>query len=175
VAILVIGGLWFMQRGRRRTELKDRFGSEYERTVETADSRGAGEKDLAEREKRVKAMHLKELDPPQRQHFADQWQGAQSRFVDGPSTAIREADELVQELMAARGYPTSDFEQQAADISVDHPAVVSNYRAAHTIAEGHETVPASTEALRQAMVHYRALFEELMVPTEAASASGVRS
>lgn len=168
-AIVVIAGLWFMQRGRRRSELKERFGPEYERTVETADNRGAAEKDLAEREKRVKALELKELDPAQKQHFTEEWQGAQGRFVDGPSTAIREADDLVQELMAARGYPTGDFEQQAGDISVDHPAVVLNYRAAHAIAAGQETEPASTEALRQAMVHYRALFEELMVPAEPAS------
>jgi len=170
-AVVVIFGLWYWQRKQRRAELMGRFGPEYERTVASADSRGAGEKDLAEREKRVSKLELKELDGPQRQHFTEEWQGAQGRFVDGPALAIEEADNLVQELMTARGYPTNDFEQQAEDVSVDHPAVVSNYRAAHAIATGHAAEPASTEDLRQAMVHYRALFEELLIPAETASAS----
>jgi FtsZ-interacting cell division protein ZipA len=170
-AILVVFGLWYVQRNRRRAELKSRFGPEYERTVETAESRVAGEKDLAEREKRVKRLQLKELDAPQMQHFTDEWKGAQGRFVDAPSGAIQEADNLVQKLMTARGYPTDDFEQQAADVSVDHPAVVNNYRAAHKISAGNAVEPASTEDLRQAMIHYRALFEELLVPSELAVVS----
>jgi hypothetical protein len=165
-AIAVVFALWFVQRSHRRKELKANFGAEYDRTIESADSRGAGEKELAQREKRVEGLQLKELEPRQMQHFGDEWKGAQGRFVDNPGAAIQEADGLVQELMSARGYPITNFEQQAADVSVDHPAVVSNYRAAHAIAEEHAVAPASTEDLRQAMVHYRALFEELLIPVE---------
>jgi hypothetical protein len=168
-AVVLVFGMWYLQRNRRRAELKDRFGPEYERTVESADSRGAGEKDLAEREKRVERLQLKVLDAPQTQHFTDEWKSAQGRFVDGPGGAIVEADVLVQELLAARGYPTGDFNERAANVSVDHPSVVINYRAAHAIADRHAVTPASTEDLRQAMIHYRALFEELLIPAETAS------
>jgi hypothetical protein len=169
ITVVLVAGLWYIQRNRRRTELKDRFGPEYDRTVESADSRGAGEKELVEREKRVERLQLKELDAPQTQHFTDEWKSAQGRFVDGPGGAIVEADVLVQKLLAARGYPTTDFEQRVADVSVDHPSVVINYHAAHAIAARHAITPASTEDLRQAMIHYRALFEELLIPTETVS------
>jgi hypothetical protein len=164
--IVLAAGFWLIQRSRRRQELKGRFGSEYDRTLEKAESRGEGEKELAEREKRVELLQLKELDPRETQRFGDEWRNTQGRFVDDPGASIQEADSLVQEVMSARGYPITNFEQQAADISVDHPEVLSNYRAAHTIAEANALRPASTEALRQAMVHYRALFEELLVPAQ---------
>jgi len=126
------------------------------------ESRGEGEKQLVEREKRVELLELKDLEPRQAQRFGDVWRSAQGRFVDDPGGAIEEADGLVQEVMAARGYPITNFEQQAADISVDHPEVLSNYRAAHTIAEKNKKDGSSTEDLRQAMVHYRSLFDELL-------------
>jgi hypothetical protein len=168
VAIVVIAGIglasafWFIQQSRRRKELKGRFGPEYDRTIETAESRGEGEKQLVEREKRVELFELKELEPRQIQRFSDDWRSVQGRFVDDPSGAIEEADSLVQEAMTARGYPITNFEQQAADISVDHPEVLSNYRAAHAIAETNKKDGSSTEDLRQAMVHYRSLFDELL-------------
>ena len=159
-------GFWFIQRRGRRQELKVRFGSEYDRTIEAAETRGEGEKQLVEREKRVELLQLKELDPRETQRFGDEWRNTQGRFVDDPGGAIHEADSLVQEVMAARGYPMTNFEQQAADISVDHPEVLGNYRAAHAIAEENAVEPATTEDLRQAMIHYRALFEELLTPAE---------
>jgi hypothetical protein len=168
VAIVIVAGIvlalafWFIQKSRRRTELKERFGPEYDRTIETAETRGKGESQLAEREKRVEQFELKELEPRQSERFADQWRSTQGRFVDDPGGAIEEADSLVQDVMTARGYPITNFEQQAADISVDHPEVLSNYRAAHTIAETNKKDGSSTEELRQAMVHYRALFNELL-------------
>jgi hypothetical protein len=172
VAVIVLAVVfWFIQQSRRRSELKGRFGTEYERTIETAENRGQGEKQLIEREKRVELLQLKELDPGQAQRFSDQWRAAQGRFVDDPATAIQEADVLVQEVMVARGYPITNFEQQAEDISVDHPEVLSNYRAAHAIAEENAIGPASTEDLRQAMIHYRALFDELLSSAEPAPAA----
>jgi len=172
--IVLAAGFWFVQRNRRRQELKGRFGSEYDRTIDTADSRGEGEKQLAEREKRVELLQLKELDPREAQRFGDEWRNTQGRFVDDPGASIKEADSLVQEVMTARGYPITNFEQQAADISVDHPEVLTNYRAAHAIAEENALSPASTEALRQAMIHYRALFDELLVPAGLAPAGAKR-
>jgi hypothetical protein len=168
IAILIVVGIvfglgfWFIQKSRSRKELKERFGPEYDRTIETAESRGEGEKQLAERQKRVEAYQLKELEPSQAQRFGDQWRSVQGRFVDDPGGATQDADGLVQEVMAARGYPLTNFDQQAADISVDHPEVLRNYRAAHAIAEANAREPASTEDLRQAMVHYRALFNDLL-------------
>ncbi len=165
IAVLVVGlAYWFIQRRNRSKGLKDRFGAEYVRTVDTAGTRSEGEKQLVEREKRVEQFHLKDLDPPQAQRFGDEWRNTQGRFVDNPGGAIKEADSLVQQVMSARGYPITNFQQQAEDISVDHPEVLSNFRAAHSIAEGNAISPASTEALRQAMIHYRALFDELLAP-----------
>ena len=161
-AIVVVAlALWLIQQ-RRRTELKGRFGLEYDRTIKTAETRAEGEKQLVEREKRVEHFQLKALEPQETQLFSDQWRSAQGHFVDEPSGAIKEADRLVQQVMSARGYPITNFEQQAADISVDHPEIVSNYRAAHTIAEKNQNDGSSTEDLRQAMVYYRSLFDELL-------------
>lgn len=167
IAVLLVGlAYWFIQRQNRSKGLKDRFGAEYARTMDTAGTRGEGEKQLVEREKRVESFHLKDLDPREAQRFGDEWRNTQGRFVDNPGGAIHEADSLVQQVMSARGYPVTNFEQQAQDISVDHPEVLSNFRAAHAIAEGNAISPASTEALRQAMIHYRALFDELLAPAE---------
>jgi len=178
VAIIVAGvvvvavAFWLIQQ-RRRSELKGRFGLEYDRTIKTAETRGEGEKQLVEREKRVEKFQLKTMEPQETQRFSDEWRSAQGHFVDEPSGAIKEADSLVQQVMSARGYPITNFEQQAADISVDHPEVVSNYRAAHAIAEKDQNDGSSTEDLRQAMVYYRSLFDELLgAPATAQQSNG---
>jgi hypothetical protein len=165
LALLAIAALQVYQNNRRSNELRERFGSEYEHTIANSDRKRDAEKELAARAQRVERLHLKELKPEDQRRFADEWRIAQANFVDDPSNAIGEADRLVQRVMDARGYPITDFEQQAADVSVDHPQVVSNYRAAHAIAEKHGRDGASTEELRQAMVHYRALFDELLGTT----------
>jgi hypothetical protein len=171
--VMVALGFWLIQRQRRRSELKGRFGLEYDRTIKTAETRGEGEKQLVEREKRVEHFQLKTLERQESQRFSDEWRSAQGHFVDDPSGAIKEADGLVQQVMSARGYPITNFEQQAADISVDHPEVVSNYRAAHTIAEKNQNDGSSTEDLRQAMVYYRSLFDELLgAPATAQQSNG---
>jgi hypothetical protein len=161
VLLLVIAGL--MLARRRRTEhLADRFGPEYDRTVERMGSRGKAEADLAAREKRVHKLEIVPLAPQEAQRFRTEWQTLQGRFVDSPRTAMTEADLLVRDLMTRRGYPVGDFETRAADISVDHPHVVEHYRAAHEVSLLHQRGQADTEAMRQALVHYRALFSELL-------------
>jgi predicted metalloendopeptidase len=152
----------------RKKQIKEQFGAEYERTVmmhEGKDSEAA--KELAERQKRVESLKLKELEPQQREHFGDEWRLVQTRFVDSPEAAIEEADGLVQKVMDARGYPLTNFEQQAADLSVDHADVVSNYRKAHAIATAREQGQATTEDLRQAFIYYRAIFADLLGSTPA--------
>jgi len=172
-AIVVVALAFWLIQQRRRKELKGRFGLEYDRTIKTAETRGEGEKQLVEREKRVEHFQLKTLEPQDAQRFSDEWRSAQGHFVDEPSGAIKRADGLVQQVMSARGYPITNFEQQAADISVDHPEVVSNYRAAHSIAEKNQSDGSSTEDLRQAMVYYRSLFDELLgAPATAQQSNG---
>jgi hypothetical protein len=170
VVILIIAVLaWLNVRKRRSTtaNLRQRFGPEYERAVqEHGWSERKAEANLADREKRVENLKIRDLDPMERERFAEQWQSVQSRFVDSPKGAVTEADDLVSSLMKTRGYPVSDFDQRAADISVDHPRVVGNYRSAHEIALRVGKDEATTEDLRTAMIHYRSLFEELVqVPT----------
>jgi hypothetical protein len=165
-AIVVVAvAAYFMMRRRETGHLRDRFGSEYDRAVEERGGRRDAERELSRREQRVEKLHLREIEPDQRAAFAEAWRSTQTRFVDDPVKAIDEADTLVQRVMDKRGYPMSNFEQQAADISVDHPEVVSNYRAAHAIAKSSERGEATTEDLRQAMVHYRSLFSELLGAT----------
>lgn len=155
-------GVWFVLQRRNRARLRARFGPEYDRAVEDTGDQRRAERELARREERVKELALKPLPPPQRAQFQEMWHRVQVRFVDAPSDAIIEADRLITDVMQAEGYPTADFEQRAADISVDHPAVVDNYRAAREIAERNRRGEATTEHLRQAMVHYRTLFEDLL-------------
>jgi|SwirhisoilCB1_FD_contig_51_3922610_length_987_multi_2_in_0_out_0_2 hypothetical protein len=166
-AIVVIAVLWFMTRRRHSDELKDRFGPEYQRTVREVGSRGRAESELEARRNRVSKFNIVPLAPAVREGFADRWRQTQARFVDDPSNAIHDADRLIGELMQARGYPVGNFEQQAADISVEHPDVVSHYREAHRIALRHEENQVSTEDLRKAMIHYRALFEDLLDTSDA--------
>src|ERR1700684_3744376 len=165
VVILVIAVLAWMYVRKRRTssaKLRQRFGPEYERAVRTHGSERRAEAKLADREKRVGTMKIRELDAAERERFSAQWVSLQSRFVDYPKGAVTEAAELVSSLMQARGYPVADFDQRAADISVDHPKVVENYRSANTIALRLGRGEATTEDLRSAMLYYRSLFEELV-------------
>jgi len=146
--------------------LRKRFGPEYDRVIsERGDARQA-ESELAARQKRVDTFDIRPLEAAERDHFIDAWRATQARFVDAPAEAINDADRLVSEVMQARGYPVGDFDQRAADVSVDHPIVVENYRAARAIAVANQRGDASTEDLRQAIVHYRALFEDLLETRE---------
>jgi len=167
IAVLVIAGIvgaaWFMTQRRRSEELQGQFGPEYERTVDQADSRRAAERELVERRKRVEGMELRPLDADQREGYLTTWRQVQADFVDDPSGATARADRLIEEVMAARGYPTeTDFETRVADVSVNHPRVVNEYREAREISERHAAEGLPTEALRQGFVHYRALFEDLL-------------
>jgi hypothetical protein len=152
--------LWM--RSRRTAQLKSRFGPEYSRTVHEVGSETKAEALLAERQKRVSTYTIKPLPAEMRDHFIETWKLVQTQFVDDPSYAVTRADDLLGEVMAARGYPVKDFDQRAADLSVDHPQVVQNYRSAHEIAVRHAKSGAGTEDLRKAMIHYRALFDELV-------------
>jgi hypothetical protein len=166
VIVVVAVAAWLYVRKRRSTTagLRQKFGPEYDRAVLTHGSKA--EAKLADREKRIETLNLRDLDSMEHERYSKQWQAVQSRFVDSPKGAVAEADDLVSSVMKVRGYPVSDFDQRAADISVDHPRVVENYRSAHEIALRVGKDAASTEDLRSAMIHYRSLFEELVqVPT----------
>ena len=160
--VLLLGVMWAGTRTRRTRSLQDRFGREYDRTVEHAGDRREAERELREREKRHEELDLRPLAPEARDRYAEEWEATQGRFVDDPKGAVRDADVLVQRVMKDRGYPVDDFERRAADISVDHPDLVERYRTAHGIAGASERGEASTEDLRQSVRHYRALFVELL-------------
>jgi FtsZ-interacting cell division protein ZipA len=165
IAIVLIGlivGVWLAIKAKRTKELRSRFGPEYHRAVRSQGDTGAAEKVLLQREQRVSRLKIVPLDAEQRSRFADKWEREQAHFVDQPREAVEAADRLVAEVMKARGYPVSDFEQSVADVSVDHPVVVENYRIAHDIAVRDSREPISTEELRNAMLHYRALFADLL-------------
>jgi hypothetical protein len=161
VAVLVVAGVVWSRR-RRSEHLRDRFGREYDRTIEATGDRSRAEADLADREKRVEKLDIRPLSADERRDFGRRWDEVQARFVDDPPRAVAFADALLGDVMKARGYPVSDFDQRAGDISVDHPVVVEHYHKAHDIAVRHERGDASTEDLRQAMIHYRALFDNLV-------------
>jgi hypothetical protein len=160
-AILIAAAIVMVQR-RKSEHLKRQFGPEYDRTIKIHGDSRHGEAVLAEREKRVEKFSLRPLTPMERERYAEEWASVQRLFVDDPSAAATQADNLVATVMAARGYPMGDFEQRAADVSVKYPAVVQNYRAAREIAVRHEQGKSSTEDLRRAMVYYRSLFDELL-------------
>ena len=164
VAVLVAAGVAVLLHRRQSRRLHERFGPEYDRTVEKLGSRARAESELRAREKRVNSLHIVRLPSNEVTRFARQWKEVQGRFVDNPQRAVVLADRLVREVMVKRGYPMDDFERRAADISVDHPVVVENYRAAQAIVTRNDK---DTEMLRRALVHYRALFDELLeVDTE---------
>jgi hypothetical protein len=169
VAVLALTAIaaWIAYRKKQSHGLQERFGAEYERTVGDLGSRGKAESELKAREKRVERLSLEPLTPADAARFSEAWGALQGRFVDNPKGAVVQADQLVRELMLKRGYPMGDFELRAADISVDHPSVVQHYRAAQAIAVRSERGEADTEELRKALVHYRALFDELLEVREA--------
>lgn len=163
LAAVAIGiAIWFYTKKQRTRALRSKFGPEYNRAVRAEGDTGDAEQLLQERQKRVAKLNIKPLTDAQRAEFADAWEHAQARFVDDPEAAVANADVLVQEVMGVRGYPVADFEQRVADVSVDHPAVVQNYRIAHEIAARHEHENVGIEKLREAMIHYRALFADLL-------------
>ena len=175
VAVVVVAciAIWAFARKRRTKRLRNQFGgAEYSRAVKEGGSRRQAEAALDQRADRVEGLHIRPLASADRARFVDSWGRVQARFVDSPGGAVTDADQLLGDVMSTRGYPVSDFEQRAADISVDHPLVLENYRAAHQSALRQTKGQATTEDLRQAMIHYRTLFEELVGEPEAARAVG---
>jgi hypothetical protein len=163
----------FQYRKRQTANLRGQFGPEYERTIEEKGDRRGAERDLLARKEHRARLDIRPLDPSARREYQSSWTDTQAKFVDSPGQAIREADALIILVMRDRGYPVDDFEQRSADVSVDHPAVVENYRAAHAASTANERGEATTEDLRRAMVHYRQLFDELLdVPRGAEDAPG---
>ena len=179
VVLLVLIGL-LLARQQRSRQLKQDFGPEYQRAVAQHGDQRSAEKELADRRRRVDKFEIRPLAPGSRERYTERWGATQRHFVDEPVAAVGEAHALVQEVMHERGYPVEDdFEQRAADVSVDHPNVVENYRAAHQISLEARNGQASTEQLRQSMVHFRALFDDLLTPgdderTDAPGAAGER-
>jgi hypothetical protein len=165
IAVVLIGlvvAVWLIMKAKRTKELRSRFGPEYHRAIRSTGDASAAEKVLQQREQRVARLKIIPLNAEQRNRFANMWELEQAHFVDEPRVAVKAADRLVADVMKARGYPVSDFEQRVADVSVDHPVVVENYRVAHDIAIRDSQEPVSTEELRSAMLHYRALFADLL-------------
>jgi hypothetical protein len=160
--VLAIVAAWRITAERRTARLRRDFGPEYERTVAEEGDRRDAERALREREERRDRLDIRPLPAASRARFSDEWQGVQGHFVDEPATAVADADRLVEAVMRERGYPMDDFDGQAELVSVDHPQVVDHYRAGHAISAAYDRGDASTEDLRQAMVHYRALFEDLL-------------
>lgn len=175
VVVMAFAGIaiWLFVRKRRTARLRAQFGgAEYTRAVKEGGSQRQAEAALDKRAERVEAFHIRPLAPSDRARFIESWARIQARFVDSPGGAVTDADQLLGDVMSTRGYPVSDFEQRAADISVDHPLVLENYRAAHQTALSQARGQASTEDLRKAMIHYRTLFEELVAEPELARAKG---
>jgi hypothetical protein len=174
VVVLVLVGALIERRKIRTRAFRNRFGSEYDRAVLTHGSSQKAEAKLADRETRVEALKIRDLGVTERDRFVAEWQSVQSRFVDHPKAAVIEADDLINSLLEARGYPRSTFEQRAADVSVRYPRVMENYRLAHSIAVRTGQVEASTEELRTAMIQYRAIFDDLLqaqTPSEVRAAA----
>jgi hypothetical protein len=162
VVIAVLALLYVRKRRNTTADLRKKFGPEYDRAVLVHGTGRKAEAKLEDREKRVETLNIRDLSPVENERFVKQWESVQSRFVDSPKGAITEADDLLSSLMKVRGYPVSDFAQRADDISVDHPRALENYRSAHEIALRVGKDEATTEELRNAMIHYRSLFEELV-------------
>jgi hypothetical protein len=162
-AVIVVAiAAWLFFRQQRSKKLRSRFGPEYDHAVAMYGSSGKAEEALLSRQKRMEKLPIHSLPPAERDRYAEKWHEVQSRFVDDPSASVARADELVCDVMQARGYPMADFQRRADDFSVDHPEVVRNYRAAHSIATLQQRGEATTEDLRQAVVYYRDLFDELL-------------
>lgn len=159
-AVIILAAMLFTQR--RSGQLQKRFGPEYERTVSRHGSQKEAEEELIARERRVTRFRIVPLSREDAARFSEDWRAVQNRFVDDPKAAVEDADRQVRELMQRRGYPMGDFEQRAADLSVDHAEMVEHYRAAHQIAVRNQGDNVTTEDLRKAIVHYRAIFDELL-------------
>jgi hypothetical protein len=164
VAALILVAALVTGRRKRTERLRQRFGPEYERTVAAAGTQGAAEKELAARERRRSELDIVALRPSALRAYADRWHRVQTAFVDDPSGALGQADRLLTEVMRERGYPVDDFDRRADDISVDHPTVVENYRAARDIHLSRRSGDVGTEEQRRAFIHYRALFDKLLEP-----------
>jgi hypothetical protein len=162
VVVVLALGAFAARPALRRKRLRQTFGPEYDRTVESADDQRSAEAELERRQRRHAEFELKPLGAEERERYRQEWIAVQAEFVDAPKEAVAGADELIGRVMADRGYPTGDHEQQAADLSVEHGEVLGHYRRAHTISQRPNTDPASTEDLREAMVHYRTLFDDLV-------------
>jgi hypothetical protein len=162
LAVIIFFAVLVIMRKRKSDRLKQHFGTEYDRVLRQHGDTRHAEAVLSEREKRVEKFSIRPLPTGDRERYADEWAGVQRRFVDDPSMAVTEADTLVTKVMGARGYPMGDFEQRTADVSVSYPGVVQNYRSAREIVLRHTDGQATTEELRQAMVHFRSLFDELL-------------
>ncbi len=165
--ILVIMGVIMapnFARRKRSDRLHDQFGDEYDHTVQALGDEKKAIAELEERQKRVDALNILPLSETQRKRYLTDWADVQSKFVDEPGKAVTDADGLIMEVMQLRAYPIADFEQRAADVSVSYPDLVSNYRAAREISIKNKLQEANTEELRQAMIYYRSLFEELLKP-----------
>jgi hypothetical protein len=162
VAVLIAVGAYLEHRKSKTRALRNRFGTEYDRAVVTHGSSRKAENKLADRETRVEALKIRDLDATERDRFVAEWHTVQSRFIDHPKAAVTEADDLVNALLEARGYPRAGFEQRADDVSVTYPRVMENYRRAHGVAIRPGQVEATTEELRTAMIQYRAIFDELL-------------
>jgi hypothetical protein len=169
VLVLALVG-WYVWQRQRTEALQARYGPEYDHTVRQLGDKRRAEAELVKRQERVEQLEIRPLSAGQRDGYVQQWRAVQARFVDDPKGAVTDADRLVEDVMKARGYPIADFDQRAADLSVHHPRVVENYRAARDIAQRHRRGDASTEDLRQAMVYYRELFQDLLEDREHAEA-----
>ena len=160
--VLVVALAWGATTLRRRHELQDRFGDEYEVVIEEHGTKREAERELTARQERHEQLDIRPLDPQRRRYYAEQWRATQARFVDEPDAAFEEADRLVADVMVERGYPVGDVDRQMADLSVEHSDVLTHYREAHDIAEAAADGRTTTEDLRRGMVHYRALFSALL-------------
>jgi hypothetical protein len=164
VLVVVVLLVAVLMRQRRTASLRDRFGPEYDRTINTADDKRGAEQELLDRARRREKLDIRPLPEAARARYAEQWRAIQERFVDDPAGSVGSAHTLLDQVMGERGYPTRDFEEQADLVSVDHPQVVENYRAAYAVHQRQSTGQATTEDLRDALVRYRSLFEDLLRP-----------
>ena len=172
VVVGVVAAVWWTLRLRRRHELQNRFGDEYEVVLDEHGSKRQADQELAARQARHDQLDIRPLEPLSRLRYTDQWRAAQTRFVDEPDAALEDANRLVEEVMVERGYPVGDVDRQMADLSVEHGDVLSHYRQAHDAAQESADGRATTESLRRGMVHYRALFEALLDDRADATTTG---
>ncbi len=176
VAVLVLAAVgWLVWQRRRSDALRSQYGPEYDRAVNQMGDKRRAESELVKRQERVEQLDIRPLSAAQRNDYTDRWRTVQAKFVDDPKGAVTDADGLVESVMKVRGYPVTDFDQRAADLSVHHPRVVENYRAARDIALRHRRGEATTEDLRQAMVYYRVLFQDLLEDREHAASAATET